>query len=1008
MIYSNIAWRAVLTFAFVCVWCGSAFAESVLNFTSRGLSGIGITNTASYAANVKFTLYNADGALVTTAAINPVGRRVPAGGQISVVPAVDLFRVKGEVPQTTWMQVSSSIDGLEGFYLAGDSGDASAKTAVPLTVQTIPQMSGAQGAVSLVLTNPAAQPANATVTFFNASGSTVKVVSVPLASRAQTILAGAGASARVVSDVAILATAVHDAGKSPVMINGQGAASQGLTLVAPYFRNDQHTRSSLVLNNPSSAKVSVRISFFAEAGGQRSAATITLPGNGSASMDWRTISGLPIGASDGWLRVDATTPVGGLVVVTRDGARTALPLQSAPLDRPLFSRLTLDAGGASSLNLIGNEESSALVTITLKRPDGSAVSQNEIQLPPLFKVSGKVGDLVPVPSDFSGGFVTIQSTTPVYGLEFTEFGPGPRPAREFPAGPIVALPRILSAKVSDNPDGVQRLKVVGQNIGDNPTLSVGGRVVPLSPASDGEYSADLPDLEPGFISVKVRAGGLDSDRYLVGVYPDEAEFVTRRGQALFQKIEVTDSGLDPARTVMVPVRNARVEVLDRVTQQIVSVTETDEDGEFVAAVPDRPGLTIRALSRLRSGETRVVDNFSGQSYAITRDIDDPRDSSDIEIVDTSRVSGAFNILDAVQQGNALVAQADAQLVPPPLTIYWSERNNEAVLARLTGGQIRTTFFNLSTNTAYVLGDRNSDSDEFDDSVILHEYAHMLAARFSRDDSPGGLHVLGDLLDPRVAWSEGWANFFAAAVRGTSVFVDSKGLGVGLRYDLEENVPVGDRQGYWSESSVHGLLWDLFDANEDNGDTVEVPFASIWKAFTELRNDRFVYLPFFLEHFMEQNPGLVDALRLMVVLRNIDFQPDVRPSVVNPFPRLIAIGEARVLNEVDSLTSRRTNLANSSHFYRFTTRTGGQTYIRLEIDGLGPANNPAANDLDLFLFDANGNLIDQADGHAKIEQIGWISLPAGTYYVEVRSFYTRAETNTVVFNSGRYRLSVQIQ
>jgi hypothetical protein len=327
---------------------------------------------------------------------------------------------------------------------------------------------------------------------------------------------------------------------------------------------------------------------------------------------------------------------------------------------------------------------------------------------------------------------------------------------------------------------------------------------------------------------------------------------------------------------------------------------------------------------------------------------------------------------------------------------------------VTGGQIRTTFFNLSTNTAYVLGDRNSDSDEFDDSVILHEYAHMLAARFSRDDSPGGLHVLGDLLDPRVAWSEGWANFFAAAVRGTPVFLDSKGLGVGLRYDLEENVPAGDRQGYWSESSVHGLLWDLFDANEDNGDTVEVPFASIWEAFTELRNDRFVYLPFFLEHFMEQNPGLVDALRLMVVLRNIDFQPDVRPSVVNPFPRPIPVGESRVLNEVDSLTSGRANLANSSHFYRFTTRTGGQTYVRLEVDGLGPANNPAANDLDLFLFDANGKLIDQADGHAKIEQIGWISLPAGTYYVEVRSFYTRAETNTIVFNSGRYRLSVQIQ
>src|SRR6185436_4366677 len=146
-------------------------------------------------------------------------------------------------------------------------------------------------------------------------------------------------------------------------------------------------------------------------------------------------------------------------------------------------------------------------------------------------------------------------------------------------------------------------------------------------------------------------------------------------------------------------------------------------------------------------------------------------------------------------------------------------------------------FNPTTNSAYILGDRNTDSDEFDDSVLLHEYAHLLAAKFSRDDSNGGTHLLGDSLDPRIAWSEGWADFFSSAARGSSIYRDSKGPNNVLRMDLEDNVPIGDHPGYSSEASVAGLLWDLFDENADKDDTAQFPFASIWNAFTDLVKDR---------------------------------------------------------------------------------------------------------------------------------------------------------------------------
>jgi hypothetical protein len=263
----------------------------------------------------------------------------------------------------------------------------------------------------------------------------------------------------------------------------------------------------------------------------------------------------------------------------------------------------------------------------------------------------------------------------------------------------------------------------------------------------------------------------------------------------------------------------------------------------------------------------------------------------------------------------------------------------------------------------------------------------------------------------LAWSEGWANFFSAAVRGTPIYLDSKGPGVPVvRFDLEDNVPPNDRPGYWSEASVDGLLWDLVDENADKDDLAQFPFGVIWAAFTDLRNVRYVYLPYFLESLLSKNPGISDALRTMVVARSIDFQPEVRPSVVNPFPRPIGIGPAGFqTGNVDSYTPRRSNLSNSSHFYTFTT-TGGMATITLNIEGLGPAVNPGANDLDLFLYDGNGRQLEISDRNydGQPELITGVRLNPGTYYLEVRSFYLLGQTGTMVYNSGDYRLTVLIQ
>jgi hypothetical protein len=109
-------------------------------------------------------------------------------------------------------------------------------------------------------------------------------------------------------------------------------------------------------------------------------------------------------------------------------------------------------------------------------------------------------------------------------------------------------------------------------------------------------------------------------------------------------------------------------------------------------------------------------------------------------------------------------------------------------------------------------------------------------------------------------------------------------------------------------------------------------------------------------------------------------------------------------ELDSFSTRRTNLAQSSHFFIFTTN-GGQLGIQLSV-APGTVGNPASNDLDLFLYDANGRQLTKSDSgrSGQGESISIPSLQPGSYVIEIRSYYTSARGFTV-FNSGRYRLGL---
>jgi len=585
-------------------------------------------------------------------------------------------------------------------------------------------------------------------------------------------------------------------------------------------------------------------------------------------------------------------------------------------------------------------------------------------------------------------------------------------------GPLRTLPPIwvgdLSPATPGNTHPGDVFSGHARYVGENTAVMCGGKpaenfriTTDASSTAPVSFTFSLPQIEPGFIDCRLRNGSqesLPSSRILV---MDFGDTLTERltGNAMYQKIDVTDFGLDLERPTLKPIRNARIEVYE--SGQVISVSDTDNNGDFVVAVPpDATDLIIRAVSRLRSVDLKVEDNTnSSQFYYISSaDIDMRNRPLRVTLVDKTRKSGAFNILEQIQRANDFVHAADPQFQPFSFVIFWSERNQNKS-GSYKEGLVGTTFFSLTSSTAYILGDRNTDSDEYDDSVLIHEYAHMLAAKFSRDDSIGGAHRLGDNLDPRVAWSEGWANFFSGAVRNDSVYRDSSGPGGSnvLRFDLEDNYPPGSWTGYGSETSVQALLWDFYDDKNEPGDLAQFDFPQMWTAFTDLASNHFVYMQNFLDHLVTRNPLAAGGIQRMAQSQAIDFQPDEIPSVTYPFPSLIAMNSVRS-GEVDSLSTKRTNLAQSSHFFIFTT-SGGPLGIQLSVSP-GSVGNPSSNDLDLFLYDANGKQLTKSDSgrSGQNESIPILALPPGAYVIEIRSYYTSARGYTV-FNSGHYRLSL---
>lgn len=463
------------------------------------------------------------------------------------------------------------------------------------------------------------------------------------------------------------------------------------------------------------------------------------------------------------------------------------------------------------------------------------------------------------------------------------------------------------------------------------------------------------------------------------------------------------SGLDYNNIVQKPIRGAVVEIVNA-SGTVLSSTNTDENGNYAVSIT-ASNVKVRVLAKLykapstgqSSWDFQVKDNTNsnalyvmegslagvGTSGTQTRNLHAASGWGGSSYTST-RVAAPFAILDVVYSAIEKIRLAEPQTVFPSLDIFWSTNNLPTpTISDVSIGHIGTSHYNLDSNALYLLGKENSDTDEYDQGIVAHEWTHYYENKFSRTDSTGGQHVTGDMLDIRLAFGEGFATAFAGMIIDSPLYFDSddESQGDSFGQDLEEGGSVRNA-GWYSEASIFHLLYDLYDSNDDVGDRVSLGFKPIHDALIngQKNTEAFTSIFTFITALKAANPNESDAIDAITSNENIAPIQDIYGTGrtnraienANPLYATLNVGETIKIYPNYTATGHRYtyNKLGVYNFVTFTIPTDGQYMIS--------ANSTSNATLDFYAFKGASKEIVLTSNTTGSSISGIANLKAGVY------------------------------
>ncbi len=488
------------------------------------------------------------------------------------------------------------------------------------------------------------------------------------------------------------------------------------------------------------------------------------------------------------------------------------------------------------------------------------------------------------------------------------------------------------------------------------------------------------------------------------------------------------NGLDYLSTFPKVARLVEVQLVDS-NDNVIDSTLTDTQGDYQFSVAVNTLVRVRVISSTKSPpspsspswEFSVTDNTNSNSlYAMQgalistgtansiRDLHAPSgwDGSEYS---QPRVAAPFAVLDTIYTALQLIISADADVIFPFSEIRWSE-NNRPASGAIEDGDIGTSYYSPSEGHIYLLGAADTDTDEYDQHVIVHEWCHYLTDSLSRDESIGGPHSNQDKLDPRVALSEGLCNAISGIALDDPIYRDSDGDDQisGFNFNLENNN--FSNKGWYSEATAGSIIYDISDLDNDGADNVSLGFTPIYDALSStnyLSADAFTTLYLFFDELKNQlsptSPSTVSDINSLISSHNfivdnatgINETNDGGDARTLPIYQTITVGgSAEVFCSFDNFGTA--NKLGNTQFAIFSTPSSSNYSITVTRTSGDLNSDPD------FLLWRNRTPIAISESDAVDSEIWNGGLPADTYLLEIY------DANNIYTDSGKdVCFSVQI-
>ena len=445
---------------------------------------------------------------------------------------------------------------------------------------------------------------------------------------------------------------------------------------------------------------------------------------------------------------------------------------------------------------------------------------------------------------------------------------------------------------------------------------------------------------------------------------------------------------------------------------VIESTVTDSNGDYSVTVSPNTEIRIVAKAEMlqeasagsASWDVKVIDNTSQNAiYELTGSLSDSGGSNSTRNLNAdsgwggnsytgTRAAAPFAMLAPTYVAIQKMVADDSDAAFPVMKYNWSI-NNRAVSGNDSTGDIGTSSYKGNGNV-FILGDADSDTDEYDDHVVVHEWGHYFEDQMSRSDSIGGPHSGGQKLDMRVAMGEGFGNALSGMVTDDPFYRDSSGSGQSQGFSI--NVESNDSTGWFDERTTAGVLYDLYDSNSDGDDTLSFGMGPIYAAFTASsysNHPAFSSIFSYLAELKSQQSGDATAIETFAAARGINSTENFGVGETNnaglasnlPIHKVANVNGSAV--EVCSVDDNGDyNKLGNRAFLKFTATTADHTLTMTKTSG------PAGRDPDFVVYKNGARIAVSQEAGETLETVT-IALSAGDHVIDAYDYTNIGDQGT---------------